>query len=296
MVRVFKVWLAVLIQTGVGHARQPQATPPGSEPCGGVLVPAGPSNPGLCIKPGSGESFKDCPECPEMVAVPPGGFTMGSPADEPERSNSEGPQHEVRIAKPFAVSKFEVTFEEWDACVGSGVCPNVPDRWGRGQMPAINVSWSDAKRYLGWLSRSAGKEYRLLTEAEWEYAARAGAVTSYSWGADPGKSRANCDGCGSRWDLEQTAPVGSFKPNPFGLYDMHGNVWEWVEDRWHDSYQGAPVDGSAWLKGTSPSYRVVRGGSWRNSSGLIRAAVRAKRAAGVRFDTLGFRVARTIAP
>ena len=151
---------------------------------------------------------------------------------------AEGPPHEVTIAKPFAVSKFEVTFEEWDACVAAAACPRVPDHWGRGEMPVINVSWGDAKQYVGWLSQLTGKEYRLLTEAEWEYAARAGANTRYSWGDDPGMGNANCDGCGSQWDLQQTAPVGSFKPNGLGLYDMHGNVWEWVEDSWHENYDG----------------------------------------------------------
>jgi formylglycine-generating enzyme required for sulfatase activity len=203
----------------------------------------------------------------------------------------------VTVAKPFAVSKFEVTFEEWDACVAATACPRVPDRWGRGEMPVINVSWGDAKQYVGWLSRLTGKEYRLLTEAEWEYAARAGANTRYSWGDDPGMGNANCDGCGSQWDLRQTAPVGSFKPNALGLYDMHGNVWEWVEDSWHENYDGAPTDASAWLRGGDPSFRVVRGGSWRNESARsVRAAVRAKRHANVRFDTLGFRIARTIMP
>ncbi len=163
-------------------------------------------------------------------------------------------------------------------------------------MPAINVSFVDAKQYVGWLSQLTGKEYRLPTEAEWEYAARAGANTRYSWGDDLGMGNANCDGCGSQWDLQQTAPVGSFKPNSFRLYDMHGNVWEWVEDRWHENYDVAPTDGSAWLQGGDPSFRVVRGGSWRNESEHVRAAVRFRRNVNVRFDTLGFRVARTLMP
>jgi formylglycine-generating enzyme required for sulfatase activity len=163
-------------------------------------------------------------------------------------------------------------------------------------MPVINVSWADARQYVGWLSRLTGKEYRLLTEAEWEYAARAGGMTRYSWGNDPGQGNANCDGCGSQWDVKQTAPVGSFKPNAFGLYDMHGNVWEWVEDSWHDNYVGAPTDGSAWLQGGDPSYRAVRGGSWRNDTQFIRAAARVKRNVNVRFDTLGFRVVRMLNP
>jgi formylglycine-generating enzyme required for sulfatase activity len=171
-------------------------------------------------KPGS--DFKECANgCPAMIVIPAGKFIMGSPENESDREASEGPPHEVTVAKPFTVSKFEVTFEEWDACVAAAACPRVPDRWGRGEMPVINVSWRDAKQYVGWLSQSTGEEYRLLTEAEWEYAARAGANTRYSWGDDPGMGNANCDGCGSRWDLEQTAPVGSFKPNALGLYDMH---------------------------------------------------------------------------
>jgi formylglycine-generating enzyme required for sulfatase activity len=246
-------------------------------------------------KPGS--DFKECTNgCPVMIVIPAGKFMMGSPENESDRDASEGPSHEVTVAKPFAVSKFEVTFQEWDACVVAAACPPVPDSWGRGAVPVINVSWRDAKQYVGWLSQLTGKEYRLLTEAEWEYAARAGANSRYSWGDDPGKGDANCHGCGSPWDLRQTAPVGSLRPNRFGLYDMHGNVWEWVEDSWHETYDGAPVDGSAWLQGGDPNYRVVRGGSWRNESEQVRAATRARRNINVRFDTLGFRVARAIAP
>jgi formylglycine-generating enzyme required for sulfatase activity len=158
----------------------------------------------MAAKPGS--DFKECTSgCPVMIVIPAGRFIMGSPENEPDREASEGPQHEVTVAKPFAVSKFEVTFEEWDACVAAAACPRVPDHWGRGGMPVINVSWGDAKQYVGWLSQSTGKEYRLLTEAEWEYAARAGANTRYSWGDNPGMGNANCDGCGSRWDRQQTA-------------------------------------------------------------------------------------------
>jgi formylglycine-generating enzyme required for sulfatase activity len=246
-------------------------------------------------KPGS--DFKECANgCPVMIVVPAGKFIMGSPENEPDRNASEGPQHEVTVAKPFAVSKFELTFAEWDACVAAAACPRVADSWGRGAMPAINVSWSDAKQYVAWLSQLTGKEYRLLTEAEWEYAARAGANTRYSWGDDPSTGNANCNGCGSQWDGRQTAPVGSLKPNAWGLYEMHGNVWEWVEDSWHENYDGAPTDGSAWLLGGDPSYRVVRGGAWRNESEFVRAAVRFRRNVNVRFDTLGFRVARTMRP
>jgi formylglycine-generating enzyme required for sulfatase activity len=251
-----------------------------------------------------GVEFKECDNCPVMIVVPAGTFTMGSPLSEttgePEfegaHSGRERPQHEVTLAKPFAVSKFEVTFDDWYACSSAGACPDAPDSWGRGRMPVINVNWRDAKKYVGWLSQLTGKEYRLLSEAEWEYAARAGASTRYSSGDDLGNSNANCDGCGSPWDLRQTAPAGSFKPNAFGLYDVHGNVWEWVEDTWHENYEGAPTDGSAWLQGGDPSLRVIRGGAWRNESYLVRAAVRERRKINVRFDTLGLRVARTLNP
>lgn len=244
-------------------------------------------------KPGA--AFKECANgCPIMIVVPSGKFTMGSSENESGRNASERPQHEVTIAKPLAVSKFEVTFEEWDACVAAAGCPQLQDHWGRGKMPVINVSWGGAKQFADWLSRLTGKDYRLLTEAEWEYAARGGTTSRYSWGDDPGNNNANCDGCGSQWDRQQTAPAGSFRPNALGLYDMHGNVWEWVEDNWHDDYRGAPTDGSAWLLGGDPSYRVIRGGSWRNDTDLIRAAVRVKRDVNVQFDTLGFRVARSL--
>ena len=242
-----------------------------------------------------GSNFKECASgCPVMIVIPAGKFTMGSPENEPDREASEGPQHDVAVAEPFAVSKFEVTFEEWDACVAAARCPRVPDHWGRGRMPVINVSWGDAKQYLAWLSELTQKEYRLLTEAEWEYAARAGSTTRYFWGDDPRAGNANCDGCGSSWDRQQTAPVGSLKPNAFGLYDMLGNVWEWVEDSWHENYKGAPMDNSAWLRGGDPNYRVVRGGSWRNESELVRTAIRRSRNINVRFDTLGLRIARTM--
>jgi len=244
-----------------------------------------------------GSDFKECASgCPVVIVVPAGKFNMGSPENEADRQTTEGPQHEVTLAEPIAVSKFEVTFEEWDACVAAAACPGAPDVWGRGHRPVINVSWADAKQYVGWLVKVTGKNYRLLSEAEWEYSARAGTNTRYAWGDEPGAGNANCNGCGTQWDLEQTERAGSFKPNAFGLYDMHGNVWEWVEDNWHENYVGAPTDGSAWLQGGQPVFRVIRGGSWRNESELLRAAVRQKRNINVRFDTLGFRVARTMKP
>jgi formylglycine-generating enzyme required for sulfatase activity len=140
-----------------------------------------------------------------------------------------------------------------------------------------------------------GKVYRLLTEAEWEYAARAGKPTAYSWGDEIGKDNANCNGCGSEWDNRKTAPVGSFAPNAFGLYDMHGNVWEWVEDCYHDNYNGAPLDGTAWIAGDC-KYRVVRGGSWMVPPQVLRTANRRRYTPGDRDPDLGFRVGRTLTP
>jgi formylglycine-generating enzyme required for sulfatase activity len=177
------------------------------------------------------EPFRECADCPEMIVVPAGDFMMGSPPTDKDRSNHEGPQHKVTIAQPFAVAKFEMTFAEWDMCADYGDCDRhiADERWGRGRQPVINVGWDDAQQYVAWLSRLTGKPYRLLTEAEYEYAARASTTTAYSWGGEIGKGNANCDGCGSQWDGKQTAPVGSFAPNAFGLHDMAGNVWQWVQ-------------------------------------------------------------------
>lgn len=246
-----------------------------------------------------GDEIRDCPECPEMVLVPAGEFTMGSPPGEPGRSDDEGPQREVTIAAPFWVGKYEVTFAEWTACVAAGGCGIKPDDagWGRGSRPVINVSWNDAKQYVGWLSQKSGKTYRLLSEAEWEYAARAGTRAPFSLpapdGSDDivGKGIANCAGCGSQWDNTKTAPAGSFEANEFGLYDTAGNVWEWVEDCWHDSYHGAPTDGSAWVSGGCAT-RVLRGGSWDDQPRYLRSALRVWLGPANRFSGLGFRVAR----
>ena len=243
-----------------------------------------------------GHVFRDCPACPEMVVVPAGSFMMGSPGSEKDRDDDEGPVHRVTISAPFAVGMYEVTFEEWDACVrgggGGGYRPDDED-WGRGRRPAINVSWEDAQAYVDWLSRKTGGSYRLLSESEWEYAARAGTTTRHHWGDDIGRNRANCEDCGSRWDDEKTAPVGSFGANGFGLHDVHGNVWEWVEDCRNDSYAGAPSDGSAWESGNCDQ-RVLRGSSWGYDPRYLRAANRGWNGTGYRHDSSGFRVARTL--
>jgi formylglycine-generating enzyme required for sulfatase activity len=225
-------------------------------------------------KPQSLKSFRDCPECPEMVLIPTGSFIMGSPANEPERQSYENPQHQMTIVKPFAVGKFTVTFAEWDACVAGGGCGGyVPDDhgWGHKNRPVINVSWNDVKAYAAWLSRKTGQNYRLLSEAEWEYAARAGSQTPFWWGSTITPTQANYDGTADIYKggvkgeyRQQTVPMNSFQPNPFGLYQVHGNVWEWVEDCWHDNYEGAPADGSAWIS-ESCGQHVLRGGSWASS-------------------------------
>jgi len=235
---------------------------------------------------------KECRDCPDMIVVPARTFTMGQGNDTTER-----PPHEVKIARPFAVARFQLTFDEWDACAARGDCAaHVSDSgWGRGRRPAINVSWDDARTYVKWLSRITGKPYRLLSEAEYEYAARAGTETTYPWGDKiwlDGKTMANCDGCDSQWGGKQTAPVGSFAANRFGLYDMVGNV---SEDCWHANYEGAPADGSAWTSGDC-NLRVVRGGSWGNLPVLLNSAYRYRNSTDYRDDGLGFRVARTLTP
>ena len=216
--------------------------------------------------PAPGVVFRDCPACPEMVVVPAGSYRMGG----------QGQQHEVAIGSPFAVGRYEVTFAEWDACVAEGGCGGVrpgDSGWGRGDRPVSSVSWDDAKRYAQWLSGKTGKAYRLLSESEWEYAARAGAETAYSWGDEIGVNRANCNGCGSQWDNRSTAPAGSFGANAWGLHDMHGNVNEWVEDCWNEQLRGAPADGSAWLT-SNCRRRVLRGGWWGAHPSDLRAASR----------------------
>jgi formylglycine-generating enzyme required for sulfatase activity len=252
------------------------------------------------------EGFRDCDVCPEMVVVPAGKFKMGSPPGEEGRSDDEGPRHPVEIAKAFAVGRYEVTFEEWDACVAGGGCDGYrPDDmgWGRDRRPVINVSWRHAKAYVTWLGKKTGKPYRLLTEAEWEYAARAGTTTPFHFGATITPEQANYYGIdrygtGPRGLYRQkTVPVGSFPANGFGLYDMHGNVWEWVEDVWHDSYDGAPTDGFAWTdreKQDSTRNRVYRGGSWRDEPRDLRSAARNNWPVYYTHPFQGFRVARTL--
>ena len=261
------------------------------------------------LKPG--QTFRDCAQCPDMVVVPAGRFTMGSPQDEAGRFEKESPEHSVALARPFAMAKFEVRFDEWTACVQDQGCRAPQDEgYGRGARPVINVSWDDAKRYVAWLTQKSGKPYRLLTEAEWEYAARAGSKGAHFWDATSTNACAFANVLNptvkekykldwASFDCEDgyvaTAPSGSFKPNAFGLYDMLGNVWEWVEDCYHESYEGAPTDGAAWTTGECSS-RVIRGGGWNNKPQFVRSAIRNRITPGNRVNNLGFRVARTLTP
>jgi formylglycine-generating enzyme required for sulfatase activity len=251
-------------------------------------------------------TFRDCAGCPEMVLVPAGEFLMGSPESERGRGKDEGPRRTVTFAQPFAVGKFEVTFAEWDACAADNGCKHKPEDqgWGRGKKPVINVSWSDAREYVAWLARKSGKPYRLLTEAEWEYAARGVTKatdphTAFSTGPTIGYKQANYDanfvyGKGQQGVYRQkTTDVGAFPRNAFGLHDMHGNVWEWVEDCYRDSYSGAPMDGSA-VKAATCDLRILRGGSWNYYPRLLRSAYRYASAPGIRMENVGFRVARAM--
>jgi len=211
-----------------------------------------------------------------MIVVPSGTFEMGSLETEERRGSDEGPRRTVVIAEPLAVGVYEVTFTEWDHCVSEGGCRGYrPDDsgWGRGRRPVMDVSWNDAKAYVAWLSERSGSRYRLATESEWEYFARAGTTSRYWWGDEVGVGMAWW--VGSHGDNDrQTAPVGSFAPNPFGLYDVHGNVWEWVEDCWSENYGRASSNGVVQRHDPPCKRRVVRGGSWSTSSDHLRSANR----------------------
>ena len=247
--------------------------------------------------------FRDCAICPEMVVVPAGVFLMGSPEHERGRGKDEGPQHRVEFLKPFAVGKFEATFAQWDACVSEGGCTHKPsdEGWGRGRRPVINISWNDAKQFVAWITKKSGKPYRLLTEAEWEYAARAttGADASqpFATGTTINYKQANYDANFTYGDgrmgiyRQKTLDVGSLPKNAFGLYDMHGNVWEWVEDCYRVSYVGAPADGSA-VTSLSCALHILRGGGWNYQPQYLRSAYRYATPPGVRMENAGLRVAR----
>ncbi|MBL8328935.1 MAG: SUMF1/EgtB/PvdO family nonheme iron enzyme [Rubrivivax sp.] len=261
--------------------------------------PAAPSAPVGTVTLPAGTVFKDCPQCPEMVVVPEGSFVMGSPETEAER-DSELPQRQVNVRR-FAAGKFELTFEQWDWCLAAGACRHRPsdNGWGRGRRPVIDVSWEDAQQYVQWLSAQTGKTYRLLTEAEWEYATRAGTTGPFHTGPQISPQQANFDGnysyngSATGQYRARTVEVGQFGANAFGLHDMHGNVWEWVQDVWYDYYIDAPTDGSARMTGDQ-ARRVLRGGSWGNLPRFLRSAQRYFNATDYRGNVTGFRIARTL--
>ena len=240
--------------------------------------------------PAAPQVFKDCDVCPEMVVLPKGAFIMGS-----DLLPAEQPKHPVFIKKPFAMSRFEITFDNWEACLIEKGCTHNPHdhNWGRGRQPIMNIDFHMAEGYAKWLSQKTGHTYRLPTEAEWEYGARAGSTTAYWFGDNPDDGMINCRQCTGAVPGHRNAPVGQYKPNPFGLYDMHGNAYEWVSDCWIPHYKGAPRDGSARTEGDC-AIRVIRGGSWYYFSRQSRSSSRAKNPAAVKSYWLSFRVVREL--
>jgi formylglycine-generating enzyme required for sulfatase activity len=235
--------------------------------------------------------FKDCKECPELMVVPIGSFIMGSKT----RHKQEHPPHKVTISKPFAIGRYETTFDQWDTCFRDGGCSHNPNdhKWGRGKRPVINVTITHVNEYLSWISKKTKQTYRLPSEAEWEYAARAGTTTEYWWGNDIGKDNANCRHCLTAGIPHETFPTGTYNANPFGLYDTSGNVWEWTLDCWNKNHTGATQDGSPRLTGkcTKP---VMKGGSWYYIPKNARPAWRAKNDYRAKSYGIGFRVVREI--
>jgi formylglycine-generating enzyme required for sulfatase activity len=304
-----------------------------------ILICNGLAASGQDIPRTPGSTFRDCPDCPEMVVIPPGGFLMGSDPDEMSRDlktmsfldewlahrdlAETRPQHSVAIGRTFAMGRYPVTRGEFAAFVretkystGQGctlyINHSYPYRSHAGwdapgfrqtdRDPVVCVNWQDAQAYITWLNNmvrrvgshsSGGGPYRLPSDAELEYAARAGQQTARWWGDSIGSNNADCNGCGSIWDNNQTAPVDSFRANQFGLSDVLGNVWQWTQDCWNTSYAGAPTDGTAWLTGSCSS-RVMRGGSWASAPWVLRSADRSRSQISKRFNDLGFRVARAL--
>ena len=247
---------------------------------------------GPAYRPGT--IVQDCEVCPELVVAPAGAFRMGDLSGGGDAD--EGPVRRVTIPRPFAIGRYETTFAQWDACAAAGACRQGVDDvgFGRGERPVILVTREDARTYAAWLSKLTGKPFRLPSEAEWEYVARAGSETKYPWGNEVGRGHANCDGCGSRWDDVRTAPVGSFPANGFGVHDAIGNVYEWVEDCGRYSYDGAPSDGSVREPHGACTQRMMRGGSWLSLPRASRPANRVRSPVGYQDVNIGFRVARDL--
>jgi formylglycine-generating enzyme required for sulfatase activity len=255
------------------------------------------------------DKFKECEVCPEMVVIPAGQLLMGAKEGEAGSTPDERPQHKVNFARPFSVGRFPLTFSEWDACVAAGGCSYQPadKAWGRGGQPVISILWDDAHEYVAWLSRATGRTYRLLSESEREYVTRATTTTAYWWGESFDPAQANCTqenrevssantgGLQEPVTTEQTSPVRSFAPNPWGLYQVHGNVYDWVEDCWNANYDGAPSDGSAWISGDCSGH-VLRGGAFSRKPTASRSAARIWFGSPNRMVYMSVRVARTLRP
>jgi formylglycine-generating enzyme required for sulfatase activity len=280
--------LAVVASTAVHAQRNLSVSPPANPPAERT-PPAGPVVAQRQPSAEPGDILRDCENCPELVVVPSGDFVMGA-NDTPY----EKPEHTVTIPRPFAIGRREVNFDEWDLCADAGACKHRPDDhgWGRGNLPVVNVSWDDTKLYLAWLSQKTGQKYRLPSEAEWEYAARAGTKTPFWWGRDIGTGHAQCDGCGSSTGQRMLA-AGMFRPNGFGLYDTSGNAAEWVEDCWNDNYRNAPKDAAPWTSGDC-RLRVLRGGNFTSKAPDVRSAARFRYDVDVRYYANGFRVLREL--
>ncbi|MGF1641816.1 MAG: SUMF1/EgtB/PvdO family nonheme iron enzyme [Rhodospirillales bacterium] len=266
------------------------------------------------LPPAAPRAFRDCDRCPEMVVVPAGRFVMGAKVGRRRLEANEEPAHEVEIRRDFAVGRYEVTVGEYRAFAeatgkdaGRGckiwegtLKQDAKKSWREpgfpvlDRQPVVCIDWREATLYTRWLSDMTGHRYRLPTEAEWEYAARSGSDTRYWWGDHFVLGHANCRDCGSDWDNDKPAPAGQFLPNYFGLHDMHGNVWEWVEDCWHDTYLGAPADGSARQGDGGCKRRVKRGGAWDQPRDDMRSGNRSRDGADNRTSTLGFRVVRDL--
>lgn len=286
--RIFAIFILFLLPPLFLHVDQAQAQ--GVYPdIGPREIPMAPIiQPGQELKPGV--IFRDCEACPEMVVIPPGLFLMGS-----DKHKSEKPRRLIRFRKPFAIGRFETTHEQWQACLDAGTCKHKPHdhNWGTNRMPVINVSHAMVKNYAKWLSQTTGQKYRLPSEAEWEYVARAGSKKNYWYGDLVGENQVNCRKCGSPWSGIGNAPIGSFEPNPWGVYDMHGNAFEWVEDCWHPNYEGAPKSSAARTDGKC-HFRVIRGGSWYYYSRMSRSANRQKNPSAVKSYWLSFRLVREL--
>ena len=284
---------------------RPPAFPPAAN-CNASRAPGGGGAPGCppVVPPpvpppsvaSAGSELRDCPDCPEIVLIPAGSFDMGTPASEAGRLDDEGPVHRVSIGQSFYLGKYHVTRGQYGMFArATGRDVEAPDFPQTDDHPVVNVSWNDAVAYVEWLGQRTRQRYRLPTEAEWEYAARAGTRTAYYWGDEVGRGNANCHSCGSQWDSKSTAPVGSFRPNGFGLYDMAGNAWQWVQDCYVGNYNSTRREGSAY-ETYSCSSRVLRGGSWFIKPRYLRAGFRNWFVPGYRSFHFGFRVARTLTP